>query len=105
MTELKITKEKVLEAAAKCSTAKATLQTLFPEVFKEEKYFDLTKLSKTHFLDNDDCIKAGFSSNTVLQIRTGGTYAFKGFYLSNIYDWKIVQDEVNDTVLIPTRKP
>jgi len=31
--ELKITKEKVLEAASKCSTAKATLETLFPECF------------------------------------------------------------------------
>lgn len=105
MDELKITKEKVLEAAAKCSTAKATLQTLFPEVFKEEKYFDLTKLSKTHFLDNDDCIKAGFTSNSAIQVRTGGTYAFKGFYLTNSCNWEIVKDEVNDTVLIPTRKP
>ena len=33
-TELKITKEAVLAAAAKCSTAKATLETLFPEVFE-----------------------------------------------------------------------
>lgn len=105
MDELKITKAKVLEAAEKCEIAKATLEALFPELFKEEKYFDLTKLSKIQFLDNDDCIRAGFSSNTVLQIRTGGTYGFKGFYLSNTYDWKIVQDEVNDSVLIPTRKP
>jgi hypothetical protein len=38
--ELKITKEKVLEAASKCSTAAATLKTLFPEVFekKDEPY-------------------------------------------------------------------
>lgn len=35
--ELKITKEKVIEAANKCSTAKETLKTLFPEVFEEEK--------------------------------------------------------------------
>lgn len=34
--ELKITKEKVLEAASKCSTAKETLKTLFPDVFEEE---------------------------------------------------------------------
>ena len=100
----KMTKAKVLEAAAKCSTAKATLQTLFPEAFEDEKYFDLTKLSKIQFLDNDDCVKAGFDNNYALQIRTGGHYAFKGFHLSNNYDWKIVQDEVNDTVLIPTRK-
>ena len=34
--ELKITKDKVLAAAAKCSTAKATLETLFPECFEKE---------------------------------------------------------------------
>jgi len=36
--ELKITKEKVLEAASKCSTAKATLETLFPDCFKTPIY-------------------------------------------------------------------
>lgn len=42
MDELKITKEKVLEAAAKCSTAKATLETLFPEAFEhEDEYLDI----------------------------------------------------------------
>lgn len=34
--KLEITKEKVLEAAAKCSQAKETLKTLFPEVFEEK---------------------------------------------------------------------
>lgn len=43
--ELKITKEKVLEATSKCSTAKQTLETLFPEVF-ENNDFDLRKLTK-----------------------------------------------------------
>ncbi len=36
MEDLKITKEKVREAAAKCSTAAATLKTLFPEVFEKK---------------------------------------------------------------------
>jgi len=40
MNELTITKEKVLEAASKCSTAKATLQVLFPEVFKDGITYD-----------------------------------------------------------------
>ncbi len=35
--ELKITKDKVLEAAAKCPQAKETLKTLFPDVFDENK--------------------------------------------------------------------
>lgn len=36
MMELKITKEKVLEAASKCEAAKETLETLFPECFQLE---------------------------------------------------------------------
>lgn len=34
--ELKITKERILEAASRCSTAKQTLKILFPEAFVEE---------------------------------------------------------------------
>lgn len=34
--ELKITKEKVLDAASKCSTAKAILEVLFPEAFQDK---------------------------------------------------------------------
>jgi len=34
--ELKITEQKVLEAASKCDTAKNVLKVLFPEVFKEK---------------------------------------------------------------------
>jgi hypothetical protein len=34
--KLEITKEKVLEAASKCSEAKEILKTLFPEVFEKE---------------------------------------------------------------------
>lgn len=37
MEELKIDKARVLEAAAKCSTASATLRTLFPEALEPEK--------------------------------------------------------------------
>lgn len=35
--EFKITKDRVLAAAAKCSTAKATLEILFPEAFEDER--------------------------------------------------------------------
>lgn len=41
-TELKITKERVLKAAEKCSTAKDTLKELFPEAFEAEP-FDFTR--------------------------------------------------------------
>lgn len=36
--KLEITKEKVLEAAAKCGQAKETLKTLFPEAFEAALY-------------------------------------------------------------------
>jgi hypothetical protein len=36
--KLEVTKEKVLEAAKNCSQAKEVLKTLFPEVFKEERW-------------------------------------------------------------------
>lgn len=42
MEELKISREKVIEAAGKCSTAKEILKTLFPEVF--ESKFDKHKI-------------------------------------------------------------
>lgn len=43
--EIKITKEKVLEAASKCSTEKATLEVLFPECFEQKKvHFDADKI-------------------------------------------------------------
>jgi hypothetical protein len=36
MSKLEITPEKVREAAAKCSTAAATLKVLFPEAFEDK---------------------------------------------------------------------
>lgn len=38
--ELKVTKEKVLEAAKVSKEEKEVLTKLFPKVFEEEKYFD-----------------------------------------------------------------
>jgi hypothetical protein len=38
--ELKITKERVLAAASKCTDAREVLKELFPEAF-EDKWFDL----------------------------------------------------------------
>jgi hypothetical protein len=37
MQEFQVTKDRILEAASKCSTAKATLEVLFPEAFEEEE--------------------------------------------------------------------
>lgn len=43
MDELKITKQRVLDAAARCGTAKATLETLFPEAFQSANCIPLEK--------------------------------------------------------------
>lgn len=47
MDEFKITKERILAAAAKCGTAKATLETLFPEAFEKKfiraDFFEIRK--------------------------------------------------------------
>lgn len=96
MEDIKISKERILEAASKCSTAKATLEVLFPEVFKDDKYLDLKNVP-TRFLPVpfDDCI----------QIRTQEEYACKGFWLdSDTYNWKIIEDSFDCLVLLPTKK-
>ena len=87
--KLEITKEKVIEAASKCSQAKETLKTLFPDVFEDDKYFDLSD------------VKIG--SNNFLSKKCLGKYANKGFYLSGNCQWNIIKD--NDvSILVPTKK-
>ena len=81
MNTLNITKEKVLEAASKCSTAKATLQVLFPEAFEPEKVKVTTVIPNTN---NDGCSDSpvsvatdNFNNGTYggsLLIRPGFTY-------------------------------
>ena len=53
--KLEITKEKVLEAASKCSQAKETLKTLFPEVFEEENP-KITCKDQQFFIDGKSAI-------------------------------------------------
>lgn len=39
MSELKVSKERIIEAAEKCSTAKNVLETIFPEAFEKPVLF------------------------------------------------------------------
>lgn len=95
--KLEITKERILEAASKCSTAKETLKTLFPEVFEEEKYFDFSGV-KIKF----ENLPRGFDSN-YFDIRRAGDFVGKGFYLTDNLYWKIIKED-KCQVLIPTKK-
>jgi hypothetical protein len=86
--ELKITKEKVLAAAKKCSQAKDVLKEMFPEVFEEDKYLNLT----------DESI------SSLLYAKTTGNLAGKAFHLRSSYNWEIVKDFADNTCLVPTKK-
>lgn len=90
MGELKITKEKVLEAAAKCSTAKEVLSTIFPEIFVQDKSVKVYRELK----DNEELICC----------RLSGEYEEKAFCLEDEYNWEIKRDSRNALCLIPTKK-
>lgn len=99
--KLEITKEKILEAASKCSVAKETLKTLFPEVFEDDRYLDLNSFLTPGYrciLDSD--------GHTMIDIRASGKYTNKGFFLSDNYVWTIERcsryPEID--VLVPTKK-
>ena len=81
--KLEITKEKVLEAASKCSTAKATLQTLFPECFEVEiNLYERSGIDgRELFLPN------GHSDNSMITIRDN-----THFYLSNKFNWELIDN-------------
>lgn len=95
MSELKVSKEKVLEAASKCSNAKEILKTLFPEVFVEDKSVDLVKL-------RDSGSKESVPS--ILGIRNHGKWKGKVFYLHSYYNWEIKVDIHGELCLVPTKK-
>jgi hypothetical protein len=99
--KLEITKERILAAAAKCSTAKQTLQTLFPEAFEDDKYFYLRGGpvdGLSLFIPN------GTSGNSMISIRAYGEYVDKSFYLNTRYNWEIKTDTHDNLCLIPTKK-
>lgn len=107
MSQLTITKERVLAAAAKCSTAKATLQTLFPEVFAEGGFNTKALAADGVNLFTLEQIKAaGFRTQSLIQVRVGAEYANKSFFLDNVYyDWKLVTDKEGSLCLVPSLKP
>ena len=99
--KLEINKDRVLEAASQCPTAKETLKTLFPEAFEDEKYFNFKSL-ECSFLEGKN-IPRDFSI-TWLQVRSDGNLAWKGFYLGRNINWEIVKDNFGQMVLVPTKK-
>lgn len=91
------TKEQILEAAKTSPEAKDALKKLFPEVFEEDKYFDLTEL-------NGGSQSFGTRIGNLMCIRTCGEYANKAFFLADFYKWEIKIDNLGYECLIPTKK-
>ena len=94
MSEIKITKERILEAAKGCSQAKPTLKTLFPEVFKDDKYINIPS----------NCGRIHCNGGIIIERRSGGDYGNKGFYLGKSVNWEIVKDSAGYNMLLPTKK-
>lgn len=97
--ELKITKERVLEAANSCAQAKGVLKKIFPEVFEDDKYLNIPPIinEKKQILYTKEGKDIIWSSLT-------GNFKEKGFYLISEYDWNIVIDDERNKILVPTKK-
>lgn len=96
--ELKTTKEKVLEAASKCPTAKETLEILFPECFDKE----MKKIESFG-------VSSSVSQNPYMYI--GHTHVQdaslwkKCFVLQeDQFNWSLKRQEDGLLLLIPTKK-
>lgn len=96
-----ITKDKILEAADKCSTAKQTLKVLFPKAFEDDKYFDLSGARNGNA---DSFNSEHLPCDKMIRIRGFGEFENKAFYLSSIYKWELNELEDGDFELIPTKK-
>lgn len=90
--KLEITREKVLEAAGKCSTAADILKTLFPEAF--DRSVDCR--------DFPQITLEGISN--VMECRERYEYAGHAIYLNNTFNWELKKDSNNMLCLIPTKK-
>ena len=99
MNELKITKERVLEAAEKCSDAKQILKTLFPEAFVGEGIINNGRFYGLAIFGNP----TASDNKAVIEIRGTGDHVNKAFWLNSKFDWKI-ENEGGGITLIPTKK-
>lgn len=96
--ELKISRERVLEAASKCSVAKYTLELLFPEVFEENKDSVISfDAGVGEFVNSRNRV-------SLVQIKAGmGKYAGTSLWLNRDYNWRVLDDD-GLPVLVATLK-
>ena len=94
-----------------CDTWKPKIKANHPECFPEEsKYFDFSKYDSHQIMKPGASEALGFGENSEpIQIRVAlpvneSNYQYKGFWLNDKYDWKLVRDNHNELVLVPTKK-
>ena len=92
--DLKITQEKVLEAAAKCSNAKRILETLFPECFAADSNIIFSK----------DCIEID-GTPAITREYAYGLPTFKGrsLHLESNFSWELHKDELGYALVFKKR--
>ena len=97
MKKLEITAEKIKAGAEKCPKAKKVLKEIFPEVFEDDKYFELNKLETNGYCNRvnyniftyKSCKNIGLDESFI-QIRKEGKFKNIALYLDNNYNWKII---------------
>lgn len=96
--ELKTTKEKVLEAASKCPTAKAALEKLFPECFKKEmKKIESFGVSRT--VNQNPYMYIGYT-----HVYDGSLWDKCFILQEDQFNWSLKRQEDGLLLLIPTKK-
>jgi len=103
--ELKTTKYKVLAEAAKCSTAKATLETLFPEAFEGGECIIHESNQKTNLVDDkNNSPILGFAKG-IASWHGRPDLNNKCLWLDDRdYNWEMTEPNNGYRLLIPTRK-
>lgn len=105
--DIKAFADDVAEFIAKHPEAKEALRQVFPDKFEEDKSVDFSRdyeeASTAVFTKERYFNYSGFDSGTI-QIKRGGNYDNKAFYLSNKFNWELREDNRGALVLIPTKK-
>jgi hypothetical protein len=102
-----VDKQFILDAhKAACSEWKKKLENKYPEVFEDQKYFNLENmiLEGDTIFTEEQAEKAGFGSRSFMLVRGSGEFKSKGFYLSDRINWELVTDSEGMMVLLPTKK-
>lgn len=89
-----------------CATWQPKIKANHPECFVvESKEFDFSKMRCKNLFNKDVIEALGIGcDNQFLEVRNGGEYQTKAFWLTDELNWELKKDSEGEWVLIPTRK-